>query len=87
MKRQAAGPTVVINVDMAVARLFKIRERMSVMLRAEAFNVANHVNPGDPNAANALASGVDLTLTDTQFGKIVNAADPRIMQVAMKFIF
>jgi len=76
-----------INIDMAVARLFRIREKMSLMIRAEAFNLPNHVNPGDPNAANALTSGVDLTLTDPLFGKIVNAADPRIMQVAAKFIF
>ena len=76
-----------IQIDMALMRQFALRERMSLMIRAEAFNLPNHVNPGDPNAANALTSGVDLTLTDPLFGKIVNAADPRIMQVAMKFIF
>jgi hypothetical protein len=76
-----------IGIDMALARLFKIGERMSVMIRAEVFNVPNHVNPGDPNAVAALSSGVDLTLTDPLFGKIVNAADPRIMQMALKFSF
>jgi hypothetical protein len=30
---------------------------------------------------------VDQTLTDANFGKIVSALDPRIMQVAMKFSF
>jgi hypothetical protein len=76
-----------IGIDMALARVFRIKEKMSLMIRAEAFNLPNHVNPGDPNAGNALSSGVDLTLTDSLFGKIVNAADPRIMQVAMKFNF
>jgi hypothetical protein len=75
------------NTNTIQAWVFRIREKMSVMIRAEAFNLPNHVNPGDPNAGNALSSGVDLTLTDSLFGKIVNAADPRIMQVAMKFNF
>jgi len=76
-----------VNVDMAVARLFMIRERMSLMIRAEAFNVLNHVNPGDPTGGQGSPGGVDLTLTDGNFGKILTALDPRIMQVAMKFMF
>ncbi|MGA2711581.1 MAG: TonB-dependent receptor [Bryobacteraceae bacterium] len=76
-----------INVDMALARLFTIREKYSLQIRGEAFNILNHVNPGNSTAAAALTSGVDLTLSDPLFGKIVNAADPRIMQVAMKFTF
>ena len=76
-----------VNIDMAVARLFRIRERMSVMIRAEAFNVANHVNPGDPTGGQGRPGGVDLTLTDGNFGKILTTNDPRIMQVAMKFVF
>jgi hypothetical protein len=76
-----------INLDMALARWFRFRERYQLQVRGEALNVMNHVNPGNSTAAAALTSGVDLTLTDPLFGKIVNAADPRIMQVAMKFTF
>jgi hypothetical protein len=76
-----------VNIDVALARLFKIRERMSVMIRAEAFNVVNHVNPGDPTGGQGRPGGVDLTLTDGNFGKILTTNDPRIMQVAMKFVF
>ena len=86
------------NIDGALARLFRITERLTIQLRAEAFNVMNHVNPGNPSASStgattgatspaALLSGVDVTLSDPLFGKIVNAADPRIMQVAVKFTF
>jgi hypothetical protein len=76
-----------VNIDMALARVFKIRERMSLMIRAEAFNVVNHVNPGDPTGGQGRPGGVDLTLTDGNFGKILTTNDPRIMQVALKFVF
>jgi hypothetical protein len=87
-----------VNFDVALARLFRVRERLSIQLRAEAFNVFNHVNPGGTTTPSsgattgasspaALLSGVDVTLSDPLFGKIVNAADPRIMQVALKFSF
>ena len=78
-----------INLDLALSRLFRIRERYSLQIRAEALNSLNHVNPGntDSGIATALTSGVDLTLSDPLFGRIVNAADPRVMQVAMKFTF
>ena len=78
-----------IDLDLALSRLFRIRERYSLQIRAEALNSLNHVNPGntDSGIATALTSGVDLTLSDPLFGRIVNAADPRVMQVAMKFTF
>ena len=76
-----------INLDMALARWFRFRERYQLQVRGEALNIMNHVNPGNSTAAAALTSGVDLTLTDPLFGKLVNAADPRIFQVALKFVF
>ena len=45
---------------------------------AEAFNLPNHVNPNNPNS----------TFSDTAtFGRILSAGDPRILQLAMKFVF
>jgi hypothetical protein len=83
-----------VNFDVALARLFRINERLNIQVRAEAFNVINHVNPGNTTTPSsgasspaALMSGVDVTLSDPLFGKIVNAADPRIMQVAIKLTF
>jgi hypothetical protein len=66
-----------IGIDMALARTFRIRERASIMIRGEAFNLPNHVNPGNPV----------LDLTSNNFGQILSAADPRIMQLALKFVF
>ena len=54
-----------------------IREKQSLEFRAEAFNLLTHVNPLDPVN----------TLTSTTFGQIQSANDPRILQLAMKFIF
>lgn len=37
------------NVDMAVARTFRVGERQGLAFRAESFNVLNHANTGIPN--------------------------------------
>ena len=66
-----------IRIDMGLTRTFQIREGQSVEFRAEAFNLPNHVNPGNPST----------TLTNTDFGTIRSAADPRIMQLALKYLF
>jgi len=71
-----AGPGS-IRIDMGVTRTFRVREKQSVEFRAEAFNLPNHMNPGNPSA----------TLTDQNFGRILSAGDPRIMQFALKFVF
>src|SRR5207245_10843908 len=65
-----------INIDMGLTRTFAIREKQSVQFRAEAFNVPNHVNPGNP----------DVTFTDSTFGRILYAADGPTMQIALKYM-
>src|SRR5260370_1271249 len=37
------------NLDLSIAKNFSITERTRFTLRAEAFNVFNHTNLGDPN--------------------------------------
>jgi hypothetical protein len=82
-----AGPGY-FDIDIALSRIFKVKERYSLEVRAEAFNLMNRVNPGDSTAVTgSIPGGVDATLTDSNFGKIVSALDPRIMQVALKFSF
>ena len=66
-----------INIDMGLTRTFKIRESQSIQVRAEAFNLPNHVNPDKPDA----------TLTNSTFGRILSAADGRTMQMALKYVF
>ena len=70
------GPGL-INLDLGLTRRFQIREGQSVEFRAEAFNAPNHVNPMNPSSA----------LNSQSFGKSVAAADPRIMQLALKYVF
>jgi hypothetical protein len=66
-----------IRIDLGLTRTFRVREGQSVEFRAEAFNAPNHVNPGNPNT----------TLTDSAFGRILSASDPRIIQMALKYVF
>jgi hypothetical protein len=70
------GPGI-FTLDMSLVRTFPIRERMSVQIRAEAFNLPNHVNFSNPSAA----------LNSNLFGTINAAGDPRIIQLAAKFLF
>ncbi len=65
------------NLDIALIRRIRISERHSVQIRAEAFNVLNHPTFGTPRSS----------LTDTNFGRILTANDPRIMQFALKYAF
>jgi hypothetical protein len=70
------GPGL-INLDLGLTRRFQVREGQSIEFRAEAFNAPNHVNPMNPSSA----------LNSQTFGKSVAAADPRIMQLALKYVF
>jgi outer membrane receptor protein involved in Fe transport len=74
--RNIMGPGF-IGIDVGLTRKFQIRERESLEIRGEAFNLPNHTNPLDPV----------LTLTSNTFGQIQAASDPRILQLAMKFLF
>ena len=75
-QRNIVGPGF-IGIDMGLTRKFQVHERQSVEFRAEAFNLPNHVNPFNPVT----------TLTSTTFGKIQSANDPRILQLALKYVF
>ena len=66
-----------ITINMGLTRKFQIRENQTVEFRAEAFNIPNHVNPNNPNTA----------LNNPNFGRILSADDPRIMQLALKYVF
>jgi hypothetical protein len=76
------------EIDMALSRGFRIRERLSVEFRAEAFNLTNSYRAGTPSGTTTSGgSGVTTTVNSAQFGQILTAQDPRIMQVAGKFVF
>ena len=63
--------------DVALSRVFRFRESQSLEFRAEAFNLPNRFRPGD----------INLNFTSSQFGQILTALDPRIMQFALKYAF
>jgi hypothetical protein len=65
------------QLDMALLRSFPVHESQSVQFRWEVFNVPNE----------AIFTTLSSTLTSSNFGQFTSAADPRIMQVALKYIF
>jgi hypothetical protein len=70
------GPRYV-DLDTNLTRLFKVRERMRFELRFEFFNTLNHTNFSLP--VNNIRSAT--------FGLLQSAADPRILQFALKYSF
>jgi hypothetical protein len=65
------------EVDVALSRRFRIRERQNFEIRAEAFNIQNRANFLNPTAA----------MNSSNFGKIQTDVSPRIMQFAVKYVF
>jgi hypothetical protein len=65
------------QLDIALSRIFRVKESQNLEFRWEAFNLPNHVN---------LANPVN-NFNNNAFGRIQSAEDPRIMQVAVKYVF
>jgi hypothetical protein len=78
-RRSFSGPGM-FNTDVALLRRFRISESMALQLRMEAFNVFNHPQFFGPAAVNG-------NISSALFGEVVNAAPPRLMQIALKFTF
>jgi hypothetical protein len=68
------------NWDMALLKTIRITEPTMLELRLEAFNAFNHGQFFGPAAVNGY-------LGNPNFGQIVTAADPRILQLGAKFYF
>jgi hypothetical protein len=65
------------TIDLSLFKNFAVMESARVQFRAEVFNALNHPNFMLPE--NDLAS--------PEFGQILQAAPPRLLQLALKFIF
>jgi hypothetical protein len=66
---------------MSLQKSVSLSESHSLVLRAEAFNVFNHAQFYGPSAVNG-------DITDTsEFGDVVSAAAPRLLQLAAKLVF
>jgi len=83
------GPSS-LQVDMALVRSFRIRERHTLQVRAEAFNLPNIVNFSTPvatlNAPNFGQITSDVSGSQTG-GLVASTGDPRIIQFALKYLF
>jgi len=78
-RRTFSGPGM-LNTDLVLERNFQIRETKVLQFRWETFNVFNQTQFFGPEAING---DVDNPL----FGQVVNAAPPRLMQLALKYNF
>ena len=75
--------------DLALSRMFNFRESQRIEFRAEAYNVLNHFQPASPaplSGPPASTVGTNINSANT-FGLIRTAADPRIVQFALKYVF
>src|SRR3984885_12296013 len=79
MRRSFSGPGI-DNYDMALLKSTAITEATKLQFRAEAFNVFNHAQFTNPN-------GLVNNTGQGGFGYVTGANDPRIMQIALKFLF
>ena len=90
------GPGV-FQLNLALSRNFAIGEKRVIQLRAEAFNLPNHLNPFAPGVA-PINTGIggNATLNSSNFGQITSdisgnngllGGDYRVVQIAMKFVF
>jgi hypothetical protein len=72
-----SGPGT-FNTDLSVVKTFPINERLGqLQFRSEFFNAFNRANFGAPVS----------NLNNSTFGQIQTAADPRILQFALRYRF
>ena len=70
------GPGIA-TVDLSLLKTVALRETVRLQFRAECFNIANHANFGLP----------DNDLASPNFGRVLEAGSPRLMQLALKLIY
>ncbi len=68
------------NFDMQISKTVSLTESKSLDIRLEAFNVFNHAQFYGP-------ASVDGEVNDSNFGSVVSAAAPRLVQAAVKIHF
>ena len=66
-----------VSVDLSLFKNFTLRESLKLQVRGEAFNALNHPNLGNPN----------VTITNVNFGRVLEGGNPRVIQLALKLMF
>jgi hypothetical protein len=65
------------NIDMSFAKSTSISERLKLEIRGDFFNLFNHTEFNNPVT----------TIGSSKFGQVTDTADPRIIQLAVRFTF
>ncbi len=65
------------NLDMGAMKNIPIREGHRLQFRSEFFNILNHANLNSPTA----------NVSNGNFGRILGAGNPRVIQLALKYMF
>lgn len=75
------------DVDVALSRQFRIKEKQNFEIRAESFNIQNRANFLNPGTVGIAGGSANSALNSSTFGKIQSDVAPRIMQFAVKYVF
>lgn len=85
------------DMDLAISRQFPIRERQTIEIRADAFNISNSFVPAFPGTLPPTQGGTAAPISPTvpafaawngpQFGQILSAFPTRKVQFALKYMF
>jgi hypothetical protein len=75
--RNAVRGPGVSQVDLSLLKTFGVTEHARLQFRAECFNLANHANFGIP----------DNDIASPNFGRVLEAGAPRLMQFGIKLIY
>jgi len=78
-RRSFHGPGM-LNFDLALLKTFHLAESKTLQFRLETFNTFNHTQFFGPAAVNG-------NMSSNLFGQVVKAADPRLVQIALKLEF
>jgi hypothetical protein len=70
------GPGIA-NLDLSLLKSIPVKDRLRLQFRAELFNIANHANFGLP----------DNDVASPNFGRVLEAGPPRLVQFGLKLIF
>ena len=85
------------NLDFSVYKDISIKERLRLQIRAEAFNLLNHPNFGQPTgnisdpqfgvSTKLLGRSFDQNVSAGSFSSLYQIGSPRSIQVALKLTF
>lgn len=78
------------NLDLAIARIFPIKDTHSLLFRTEFFNVTNTPQFGNPNTSLGYGNPLGPAVASSGFGQITSeqgGPHPRIIQFALKYSF